>query len=123
MSERLPPAPPAVTHEANTIGARGVVLAMIALALLLVSSLLVVHFFQRTMSSELSPPEGYWKPEATLPPNPDQPAQLNELRESEQRLLSEYAWIDDTKQVARIPIERAKQLLLERDSTKQEETK
>ena len=53
-----------------------------------------------------------------LPPEPrlqTQPfADIETLRESERAVLDGYGWVDEKAGVARIPIERAKELLLQR---------
>ena len=57
-------------------------------------------------------------PMRTLPPPPrlqTTPASdLKEVREAEAELLGNYAWIDKSKGVVRIPIDRAMDLLAER---------
>lgn len=44
--------------------------------------------------------------------NPDQPAQLAKLRAESEKTLTTYAWVDRENKVARIPVERAMELLL-----------
>ncbi len=99
-------------HEANVVSSRGVLLATLALAALLVAALLAMRVLFGLFSGQTSPPEEYWKPPTTAPPNPDQAAQLRDLRAAEEGLLNEYSWVDEQNGVARIPIERAKELLL-----------
>lgn len=48
-------------------------------------------------------------PEPRLQPNP--PVELQKLRESEERILHHYAWIDRPRGIVRIPIDRAIDLL------------
>lgn len=54
----------------------------------------------------------------TLPPEPrlqvEAPRELKNLRGAEQEVLTTYAWVSKEAGIARIPIERAMQLVLER---------
>jgi len=99
-------------HEANVVSARGVLLATVALAALLVGALLAMRLLFGVFSGETTSREQYWTPSANTPPDPDQPAQLRELRAAEEQLLYDYSWIDEKNGVARIPINRAKELIL-----------
>ena len=45
--------------------------------------------------------------------DPAQPQELRRLRESEEMILKRYEWIDSEKTTARIPIERAMEILVE----------
>lgn len=57
-------------------------------------------------------------PVGQLPPAPnlltDEPANLRTFREAEEHKLSSYGWIDKNAGTVRLPIDRAKELLLER---------
>jgi hypothetical protein len=52
------------------------------------------------------------------PPQPglnvDEPTVLKAFRDQEEHQLHTYGWIDQGNQVVRLPIERAKELLLQR---------
>jgi hypothetical protein len=52
------------------------------------------------------------------PPQPglnvDEPTVLKAFRDQEERQLHTYGWVDQGNQVVRLPIERAKELLLQR---------
>jgi len=54
----------------------------------------------------------------TLPPEPrlqvEAPKELKSLQKAEQEVLTTYAWVSKEAGIARIPIERAMQLVLER---------
>ncbi|HEU4387604.1 MAG TPA: hypothetical protein VFV34_07390, partial [Blastocatellia bacterium] len=41
-------------------------------------------------------------------------ADMKDLRQSQEALLSSYGWVDQQAGIARIPIERAKELLLQK---------
>ena len=57
-------------------------------------------------------------PVGQLPPPPnlvtDEPGNLERLRETDDKKLSTYQWIDKNAGTVRIPIDRAKELLLQR---------
>jgi hypothetical protein len=62
-------------------------------------------------------PESQKHAEATFPEprlQPNAPDDLLKFREEEHRRLNSYGWVDQNRGVAHIPIERAKQLMLER---------
>lgn len=100
-------------HEANVVSARGVLVTTLALAVLLVAVLLAMRVLFGVLAVETAPHQDYWTPQATTAPNPDQPAQLHELRAAEERLLNDYSWVDEKSGVARVPIERAMKILLQ----------
>ena len=57
-------------------------------------------------------------PQGQLPPAPtlltDEPTNLLQYKKSEDTALSSYGWVDKEAGTVRLPIDRAKQLLLER---------
>jgi hypothetical protein len=57
-------------------------------------------------------------PAGTLPPGPtllaDEPANLRDFRQAEQDRLTTYGWVDRNGGRVRLPIERAKALVIER---------
>lgn len=73
---------------------------------------------------EEAPPPAF-ETQAELPPPPrlqEKPAvDLEDLREREQRRLHEYGWIDREKGVVRLPIERAMELMVERETDRGED--
>jgi hypothetical protein len=80
----------------------------------------------RTRASEAGPtPVEAEQPrtvEQRMPPEPrleiDEPAALARLRAEEQERLSSYGWVDKPAGVVRIPVERAMELLVEREKKK-----
>ena len=57
-------------------------------------------------------------PTGQLPPEPrlltDEPANLRTYREAQDAAVSSYGWVDKPAGIVRIPVERAKELILER---------
>jgi hypothetical protein len=74
------------------------------------------HLFERREAGREGPPiavpVAIPVPEPRLQISPE--GDLEELRRQEQEILSTYRWIDRDKGTARIPIDRAMQLFLER---------
>jgi hypothetical protein len=71
----------------------------------------------RTARAE-APPAPLSIPAGDQPPGPnlltDEPAHLRSVREREETVLTTYSWVDESAGTVRVPIERAKQMLLER---------
>ena len=112
------------------IGLKGLVLAVVAL----VGLLLVAGWAMYLLSSELR--EARVEADPPLPKLPEArqpyeiegprleaaaPAALAEMRAEESRQLSSWGWTDEGNAVARVPIERAMELLVEQRSTRDEE--
>ena len=49
------------------------------------------------------------------PLNPNQPATRREYEQRQRALLTEYGWVDRQTQIARIPIARAMEIMVERE--------
>jgi hypothetical protein len=108
--------------EGDGINYRGIVWFVVILVLTtLVCQLLMwglFDFFARQAAREdtarppLAAPAGQPAP----PPNllTDEPGNLRQFREKEDAILTTYDWIDKNAGTVRIPIDRAKALLLER---------
>ncbi|HKX30074.1 MAG TPA: hypothetical protein VJ302_20460 [Blastocatellia bacterium] len=117
----------AAAHEPNAVGISGIVkfIAWLAVAVLAIALLmwgLLRYFDARGARAEPRP-----SPLAggdRLPPEPrlqgapghsgSGPQDLRQFREQEDRLLRSYGWLDQQRGVVRIPVERAKQLILRR---------
>ena len=52
-----------------------------------------------------------------------EPVNLQKFRDEEEHLLTSYGWVDQNTGVVRLPIDRAKELLLERGLSSRAETK
>lgn len=124
---------PDVAHEHSDVNVRGIFGFGIGLAVgtALVSLLLwgafsvMVDQFTSGPSPTASPltrnrpvvPESQKHAESTFPEprlQPNAAEDLIKVREEEHRRLNSYGWVDQNRGVAHIPIERAKQLVLQR---------
>ena len=113
---------PDLPVEGDGINYRGIVwfvatLTIVTLVCQILMWALFAVFEKRTASSD-TPRSPLAAPQGTLPPAPNlvtnEPGTLHSFRESEDTVLSTYDWVDKDKGVVRIPIDRAKELLLER---------
>jgi hypothetical protein len=117
----LPEHPHRHAHESSDVNIRAV--ALFGAALLFMG--ILVHFMlvglMNIFSAERSRPLGAARPlsdvlgqssEPLLQPAPAQ--DLLRLRKAEDAILNEYAWIDKSQRVVRIPIDRALELIAER---------
>jgi hypothetical protein len=79
-----------------------------------VASAVAFHFFVRHQS--LGPPATPFENVRQLPPEPrlqtEAPRDLHRYRESQDRILSSYGWVDRNSGTVRIPIDRAMEILL-----------
>ena len=112
--------PPGVGHEHADVNARPIVIAGFGLAIMLIivaGLMLGLYDFFAAREARLSPPAN---PLAAaegprLPPQPRlqvHPVKdLRELRAAESAILDNYAWVDKSAGVVRIPIQRAMDLL------------
>jgi hypothetical protein len=105
-------------HEMTDASISGLVKFSIGLFVLIV----VVLFAMRSMfehfstTQQLGPPASPFAETQTLPPAPRlqvEPAlDLKQLRQGEDEKLNSYGWVDQKAGIARIPIDRAMDLLL-----------
>lgn len=92
------------------------VLALFTLATFWAVRVLVLRLNERLQARDvvLSP----FAQERVLPPEPrlqpDEKRTLDQQRAAEKELLGTYGWVDEAHGVARIPVERAMDLVLER---------
>jgi hypothetical protein len=116
MSETEPAPEPPPTHESPEIATRRTALVSAAIA----GALLAVLGLAAAVLGLLGgTPEPVVQ---ALPPAPrlagDPRRDLLALRQREDALLTQYAWVDRDAEVVRIPIERAMQALVERERRK-----
>jgi len=131
MIEREPSVPldtPAVGHETREVNLRGVLLAGLGLILVVALVQIVAWRVMSAMSSAdaaADRPRSALAPTQSVPPNPQlqlTPVHLAKdqddlrlLREHERQLLQSYGRLDPQQEFARIPIDRAMKLVLERN--------
>jgi hypothetical protein len=120
---------PDVAHEISDVSVKGI--SWFGLALFILIALVCVlmwwmfRSFARTERAAEPPPASrISETEPRLPPEPRlqgvpghetlPQVDMKELRRRQEDTLENYGWIDEQSGVARIPIERAKDLLLEK---------
>lgn len=107
-------------HETSDVSTRGVAIFAVGLALLLMVSVLGVYGFLTLLSGRRAEVAIAPSPLASrkIPPEPrlqvNPPGDLKEMRAAENKVLSSYGWLDPEAGLVRIPIDRAKKLLVER---------
>lgn len=104
-------------HEPDVVNAHLLIVSGAGLVLLVALVLLLVYaatrFLATQVQSEAEQAPGIQPTHTTTGPQvtAEQPQLLRELRESEQQRLTTYEWIDQQDGVARIPIDRAMDIL------------
>lgn len=120
MAERSPHDPKSFDSE---IGVRGITSFLIALivgtAIVVVLVLGLYRFFQAREVAKDAPPsplvdrtQPRVPPEPRLQTAPD--VELAAMRAVEKRILESYGWVDESAGIARVPIDRAMAMLLQR---------
>jgi hypothetical protein len=108
-------------HELSDLNPKGIALFAVALAVIIALAFGTVYvmsqlFLQTTVRSQTTPsPLSYTRepaPEPSLEVNPG--GDLKTMRADEDKILKSYAWIDQEKNIVRIPIDRAIDILAER---------
>jgi hypothetical protein len=101
-------------HEPDLVSVRGVVIVGLILGAVVVAALVGLSLlYQRLQLKRESERPAAWRQEERPPIDFDQPAQLKALREWENRELNTYGWRDQEQTAARVPIERAMEMLVE----------
>jgi hypothetical protein len=110
-----------VGHEERDAGVRPIVLTGIGLALVLVVVGVIVYvtFHYLTVRSASGLPSNPMAVfDSQIPPAPrieEHPAiDIQQLHAREEQTLSTYGWVDKSKGVVRIPLQRAMELQMER---------
>ena len=115
-------ATPSLPVEGDGISYSGIVWFVVTLVIVTVVCMVLIwglfvilerrHVMNDIARSPLAAPQGQ------LPPAPnlltDEPANLHQFRQSEDTALATYGWIDKEAGTVRLPIDRAKELLLQR---------
>lgn len=104
-------------HELDHVAAGGVLTIGAILTAVVVGSLVFLTFLEGALQDREAPKQEEapttWRRAERPAVDFDQPAQLAALREWERSTLAGYGWQDEQKTVARIPVERAMEVLLE----------
>ena len=104
-------------HEPNSMSPRLIIWSAIGVALLMAFALLVAYIARPRLAPEVQTARAQRvrsaEPRAGVRVTADQPGQLRELRASEDRRLTSYEWIVEPEGIARIPIQRAMELIAE----------
>jgi hypothetical protein len=120
---KQPDSPPAASspgYETRDVNLRLIIIALAGLSILVVISLIAMAGFFGVLANRQA---GQVVPVPPLaasrqPPEPRLQASsrqdLDELRAAEDEMLHNYGWVNREAGVVRIPIERAKELVLER---------
>lgn len=104
------------------INLKGIVYTTGGLAVVVILSAVAMWWLSTGLRARLeaSDPPPAILPEARTQPTPPGPRlqthpeeELRELRRNEDEILTGYAWVDESAGVARVPIERAMELLAE----------
>ncbi len=127
MNEHHSPPEEAVKlgYEPHRVSRRFVIFSTLGLVLLVLLGLLAAYGVSRYVTEDASPmvqrPEVLRSTESRVGVRvtADQPAQLRELRQSEERRLNEYGWVVRPEGIARIPIERAMEIIAQQGLPKQ----
>jgi len=103
--------------EQSDVNVTGVAKFAVALVIMTVFAMLllvgVFKYFQSEgggQAKSVNPTEIFPQPQLQTTPIPD----LQAIRKAEDETLSTYGWVDQSKGVVRIPIDRAMQLIVER---------
>jgi hypothetical protein len=104
-------------HEPDVVNSRLLIISGAGLVLLVALALLLVYATNRFLADQM--PRAAEKPPGVRPTytrtapqiTSAQPHLLRELRQSEQQRLTTYEWIDQPAGIARIPIDRAVDIL------------
>ena len=113
---------PDVAHEESDINIKALVWFVVMLTLVVIGVDVVSYGMFKVLNhyetvneppvTPLAAPVGELPPEPRLQMQPW--TDLKQLRTQEQQYLSSYGWVDEKLGVARIPIAKAKELLLQR---------
>lgn len=115
--------PPGATHETKDVNAFAVGLFGVCLAVLCVVAVILLiglfRYFDKQEAATHAPAEA---PAAAMPGLPAQPKlqvhepeDLKQMRAREDQILGSYGWVDKDKGIVRIPIDRAMELLAQRN--------
>lgn len=105
--------------EPNRFSVRAIIIAGIGLAVITATGMALMAWMYASLASNVAPPEPLSESILAVQPAPIEPSldpylrkHLQEMRQAEGKLLHSYAWLDPATGIARVPIERAIEILL-----------
>ena len=115
--------PPGATHETKDVNALAVGIFGVSLIVLcVVAVILLIGLFRYFNAQETARQVPREESAAAMPGLPAQPKlqehpreDLNQMRAQEDQILSTYGWVDKDKGIVRLPIDRAMELLAQRN--------
>ena len=131
MAENRPTQPPLpdlsdpeMRHEHRDVNVWAVGKVGIALILTTIASLILMfglfRYFEVRENEAQIPPASVTTPPTNLPPEPNlmfnqnESGNLQEIRAEDDKLVNSYGWVDQAHGIARIPIDRALDLVAQR---------
>ncbi len=126
MEDAIPQGVPAggleTGHEDTTIPVRGIVIAAISLVVTVVVCQLVLAWWWRTFKAEENKAEmlhpGRQEIDVAQFPQPrlqeSPPVELVQMVREEKARIASYGWVDPKAGIARIPVDRAMEILVEK---------
>jgi hypothetical protein len=128
MTKKPKTSPPRSLHEPMTADTGTISLSLVGLGITIVASLIIVALLiwflssdNRNVAAENSSSTAQDRsaaasavPAGVPALDPHQADELAELRARDRQILSTYAWLDRQAGIARIPIDRAMQILAQR---------
>jgi hypothetical protein len=107
-------------HQPDDPSVRGIGIFVVLLAALVIGAILGMYWLLSVLTAGRTPAEvPPLQAEAERPPHSqgllpfDQRNELRQLRQAEHRQLTTYGWIDQDAGIARIPIERAMEIIVD----------
>jgi hypothetical protein len=120
MPEAKPSGGSGAGHELSDLSPRAIAIFGVALAATVIACVILAMWifgFFAALETKLDlPPSPLAKPAAPAGPHlqVSAPKDLEEMRAAEEKVLTNYDWVDRQAGTVRIPIDRAMQLLAER---------
>jgi hypothetical protein len=116
----MPDAQPRHAHETSDANIRDLIIFGVCLALLVIAGLVVsraiFHYFAGHQG--LGPPVSPFENVRMLPTGPrlqiKAPQDLEQYKAAQEEVLNGYGWVDQKAGIARIPIDRAMDILLQK---------
>jgi len=109
---------PEPRYEIRDVNPRGVLLAIGALALLIVTALIVCRVYLHALTSTRRQLPSFTARPQFMAPAPEVTANqrrlLSDYQQAQATLLSSAQWLDNAHTIARIPIEQAMNLVVQR---------